>query len=145
MNSTVKQENCAVVLLYVLMVDTPTIGVMCAFFSIYVYFCVQKFRCARFLLCSKPLPTPRARIKFTHNFLLLRYIEMEKTFLENFLFTLFNEKLPIFYALEQVSSITFFLKIYALGCFLLARTAAYAKANSPHSESGPVTYNAQRA
>ena len=55
---TVKQENCAVVLLYVLMDDTPTIDVMifCVCFSIYVYLCVQKCRCARFLLCGKPCP-----------------------------------------------------------------------------------------
>ena len=46
---TVKQENCTVVLLYILMDDTPTIDVTWIFlcvFSIYVDFCVQKCRCA---------------------------------------------------------------------------------------------------
>ena len=44
-------------------------------FSIYVYFCVQKCRCVRFLLCNKPLPAQIAWIKSTHNFLLLWYIK----------------------------------------------------------------------
>ena len=72
---TVKTENCAVVLLCILMDDTPTIDVMWIFlcgFSIYVYFCVQKCRCASLLLCGKPLPARITRIKSTHNFLFLK-------------------------------------------------------------------------
>ena len=44
---TVKQENCAVVLLYILMVDTPTIDVMWIF-PIYVDFwqVCRDFYCA---------------------------------------------------------------------------------------------------
>ena len=50
--STVKTENCAVVLLCVLMDDTPTIDVMWIFcvFSIYVYFCVQKMQVCEFFI-----------------------------------------------------------------------------------------------
>ena len=45
---TVKQENCAVVLLYVLMDDTPTIDVMWIFFvpffsRFFVYRCAEFF------------------------------------------------------------------------------------------------------
>ena len=51
---TVKTENCAVVLLCVLMDDTPTIDVMWIFFvrfSISVDFCVQKMQvCAEFFI-----------------------------------------------------------------------------------------------
>ena len=53
--STIKEENCAVVLL---MDDTPTIY-MCIYFcgfSIFVYFCVQINAGVKFLLCGKPLP-----------------------------------------------------------------------------------------
>ena len=52
---TAKQENGAVVSLYVLMDDTPTIDVMWIFFVrfsflIYGNFCVQKCRCASFFI-----------------------------------------------------------------------------------------------
>ena len=50
---TVKTENCAVVLLCVLMDDTPTIDVMWIFFvcfSIYVDLCVQKMQVCKFFI-----------------------------------------------------------------------------------------------
>ena len=80
---TVKQENCAVVLLCVLMDDTPTIDVMwifCVhFFYLYMWIFVYKNAGVRDFYCAvNPARTYStdfariARIKSTHNFLLLR-------------------------------------------------------------------------
>ena len=52
-DSYVKAENCAVVLLAFLMDDTPTIDVMwifCEFFLFMCIFCTKKCRCVSFLL-----------------------------------------------------------------------------------------------
>ena len=48
--STVKTENCAVVLLCVLMDDTPTIDVMWIFLCVFLYFCVQKMQVCKFFI-----------------------------------------------------------------------------------------------
>ena len=52
---TVKTENCAVVLLYCLMDDTPTImWIFCGYLC--VFLCTKNAGVPCFLLCGKPLP-----------------------------------------------------------------------------------------
>ena len=59
---TVKTENCAVVILCVLMDDTPTIDIMWIFCGFFLFLCTKNAGVC-FLLCGKPLPARIARIK----------------------------------------------------------------------------------
>ena len=81
---TVETENCVVVLLCVLMDNTPTIDVMFDIFVRFFYFCVQKMQVCRVFHCAV---NHIARLKSMNNFLFLLYTHFYIIKLEDLIFS----------------------------------------------------------